>query len=48
MQLTPLCSGTLIALALMLGACGQKAKYIETGGTESVVSECTMRGSVSA
>ena len=38
MQLTALCSGTFIALALMLGACGQKAKYIETGGTESVVS----------
>ncbi len=30
--------GTLVAATMLLGACGQKAKYIETGGTESVVS----------
>lgn len=38
MNHTRIVSGTLIAFALLLGACGQKAKYIETGGTESVVS----------
>ena len=33
-----MCLGTFITATLLLGACAQKARYIETGGTESVVS----------
>ena len=33
-----MCLGTFITATLLLGACSQPARYIETGGTESVVS----------
>ena len=33
-----MCLGTFITATLLLGACSQPARYIETGGTQSVVS----------